>query len=88
MSLDVTTEAIIGFCNIVITYIFGILAKKFNWIESKYIPIQNLFIGVVAGILAWCVGLADNVIVSIVSCLVGSFTAAGLYDTIKAKKGE
>lgn len=85
--MDITIEALLGMCNIVITYIFGILSKKYNWVETKYIPLQNLFVGVIAGILAWLIGLSDNVIVSIVACLVGSFTAAGLYDTIKIKKG-
>lgn len=88
MNIDITTEAILGLCNIVITYIFGVLAKKYEWIESQYIPIQNLFVGIIAGVLAWIVGLSNNVIVSIVTCLIGSFTAAGLYDTIKTRKGE
>ena len=86
MNLDVTTEAILGMCNIIITYIMGILAKKFDWIESKYIPVQNLLIGIFAGVLSFLVGLSDNIIVSIVACLIGSFTAGGLYDTLKTKK--
>lgn len=88
MNTDITTEAVLGLCNIVITYIFGLLAKKYGWIESKYIPLQNLCIGVVAGVLAWLLGLSDNVILSVVTCLVGSFTAAGLYDTIKTRRKE
>ena len=86
MSIDITLEAVLGLCTTIITYIFGELSKKYDWVESKYIPIQNLIIGVVGGILAWLLGLGDNIIVSIVSCLIGSFTAGGLYDTIKTGK--
>lgn len=88
MQLDVTTEAIVSMCTIIVTYIMGLLAKKFNWVTSEYIPIQNLLIGILAGVLAYLVGLSDNIIVSIVACLVGAFSAGGIYDTIKAKRGE
>ena len=86
MTYDITVEAIIGLCNIIVTLIFGFLAKKFNWIESKYIPIQNLVIGLLAGVLSYAVGLTDNLIVSVVSCLIGSMAAGGIYDTSKTRK--
>lgn len=86
--MDVTMEAILGLCTTIITYVYAELCKKFGWVETKHIPIQNLLIGVVAGLLAWAIGLGDNIIVSIVSCLTGAFTAGGAYDTIKAGKRE
>lgn len=88
MPYDITVEAIIGVCNIIVTYIFGILAKKFNWIESKYIPLQNLLIGIFAGVLSNLVGLSDNLCISVVSCVIGAMSAGGIYDTIKTRKGE
>lgn len=86
MGLDITTEAIVGMCTIIITYIMGLLAKKFNWATSEYIPIQNLLIGILAGMLSYLVGLSDNIIVSIVACLFGAFSAGGIYDTVKSNK--
>jgi len=86
MEYNITMEAIIGLCNIIVTLIFGFLAKKFNWIESKYIPVQNLAIGLLAGILSYLVGLTDNIIISVVSCLIGSMAAGGIYDTSKTRK--
>ena len=86
MNFDITTEAIVGLCNIIITYIFGVLAKKYNWIESKYIPIQNLLIGVLAGVLAWAIGLNENVVTSVIACLIGAMSAGGIYDAIKTRK--
>lgn len=86
MTYNITMEAIIGLCNIIVTLIFGFLAKKFNWIESKYIPVQNLAIGILAGILSYLVGLTDNIIISVVSCLIGSMAAGGIYDTSKTRK--
>ena len=86
MTYNITAEAIIGLCNIIVTLIFGFLAKRFNWIESKYIPVQNLIVGVLAGILSYLVGLTDNIIISVVSCLIGSMAAGGIYDTSKTRK--
>lgn len=66
-----------------ITYVFGLLAKKFGWMESKYIPIQNLLIGLVAGLLVYFGGLSDNIISSVIICSASALTAGGTYDLIK-----
>ena len=63
-----------------ITYVFGLLAKKFNWATSNYIPVQNLLIGVVAGLLVFFSGLNDNIISSIIVCAASAFAAGGAYD--------
>ena len=48
---EMTIPTIISFVTMVITYIFGIIAKKYEWMESKYIPYQNALIGILAGII-------------------------------------
>ena len=82
MTMDVLTTV----CTTVITYVFGECAKKWNWIETKYIPVQNLLIGVVIGALAFILDLNDNIISSIILCLAGSFCAGGTYDLAKTKE--
>lgn len=67
-----------------VTYVFGILAKKFKWVKSKYIPIQNLFIGVIAGILTYFTGLTENLASGIIICTASALTAGGTYDLLKA----
>jgi hypothetical protein len=71
-----------------VTYVFGILAKKFKWVKSKYIPIQNLIIGIVAGILVHVAGVEDNLASAIIMCAAAAFTAGGVYDLTKTKVGE
>ena len=85
--MEVTAEMVIAVITAIVTYIFGILSKKFKWIESKYIPIQNAIIGICAGILCKILGLADsNMLVTIMYTLFGSMTAGGTYDLTKAKE--
>lgn len=66
-----------------VTYVMGLLAKRFNWMESKYIPIQNLLIGIIAGLLVYAGGLSDSIISSIIVCSASALTAGGTYDLIK-----
>lgn len=83
---EMTIPTIISFVTLVITYIFGVLSKKFNWLESKYIPYQNAIIGILAGIIAWCTGLVDNLGTAIVMCVISAFGAGGGYDLVKKSK--
>ena len=85
MEENITINGIYLVCSILITYIFGVLSKKYNWIESKYIPIQNLLIGLLTGLIAYAVGLNNNIVGSIVSCLIGSVSAGGIYDTVQTR---
>lgn len=82
-------EMIITFVTAIVTLIFGEFAKRFNWLETRYIPYQNLFIGVFSGILCFCTGLYQDVITAIVMCTVTSLGAGGMYDLKKGlSKGE
>lgn len=74
------TETIISISTAIITFILGKLAKKYKWIESNYIPLQNLLIGFFAGIMLYASGINDNIFTSIVICLVSAFGAGGIYD--------
>jgi hypothetical protein len=71
-----------------VTYVFGILAKRFNWIESQYIPVQNLAIGFFSGLLVYMSGLNDNPISSVIICCAAALTAGGAYDLGKAGKDD
>lgn len=80
---DVTLTIVISFATLVVTYIFGILAKKFNFIESKYIPCQNLIIGILAGIIAFVLGLVEDLAQAIILCIISAFGAGGGYDFVQ-----
>ena len=85
--MEVTAEMVIAVVTAILTYIFGLLSKKFNWIESKYIPIQNAIIGILAGVICKVLGLADsNMLITLMYTLFGSMTAGGTYDLTKSGK--
>lgn len=75
-----TVESVIMLCTTLMTLLFGGLAKRFNWIEKTYLPIQNILIGIIAGFLCWLIGLTDKLLISILICLTSSMCAGGVYD--------
>lgn len=80
----VTIEMVIAVVTGVFTYIFGLISKKFNIVESKYIPVQNAVIGIVAGIVCYMLKLnGADLLTSIMYCLVGSMASGGTYDLAK-----
>lgn len=83
---EMTIPIIISFVTVLVTYIFAEISKKFNWLESKYIPYQNAVIGIIAGIIAWKVGLAEDIATAIILCIISAFGAGGGYDFVKQSK--
>lgn len=80
-------EVIVPVISALVSYIFGLLAKRFNWYdESKYIPLQNLVIGFVAAFL-YCLfkGEYSQWPVAAVTICSGLF-AGGVYDLTKVGK--
>lgn len=85
----VTTEMVMSIVTAIITYVFGILSKKFNWIESKYIPIQNAIIGVIAGIICYILKISEaDILTTIIYCIVGAMASGGTYDLAKTTNSE
>ena len=82
-----TIQIIMYFSTAIVTFISGLLIKKINLYESKYIPIQNVIIGVLSGLIAFGYGLFDNIFVAIISCFSASMFAGGVYDASKTKFG-
>ena len=69
-----------------VSYIFGILAKKFNWVASKYIPAQNFIIGIISAFLYYIMIDNSNIGNAIIIAFSG-LTAGGLYDLTRTNKG-
>lgn len=65
-----------------VTLILGQITKKLGLVDKKYIPYQNLVIGLVSGLICWLVELEPNVTVAILSCLIASYGAGGFYDNL------
>lgn len=82
--MDLTITSVIAF----VTLLLGQITKKLGWVSKKYIPIQNLIIGLISGVICWLVELEPNVITSLVKCVIASYAAGGIYDGLNINTSE
>lgn len=82
-----TIETITTVVTAIVTYVFGCLNKKFKLTDTNFIPLQNLTIGFLTGLIVFCCGLNDNVLESIILCTVSALGAGGAYDLSKTRGG-
>ena len=64
---------------VIITIILGFVSKKYNLVDSKKIPIQNMFIGLFVFLVEWLITKDLNVAVA-----VSGIWSGGAYDLGKA----
>lgn len=70
----------------IIAYIFGAITKLFvDSIPNKFIPIQNVVIGVISAIICYFTGIEPNLLQAIVLCVVATMGAGGVADLINIK---
>ena len=73
----------------IIAYICGAITKIFiDSIPNKYIPIQNVVIGIISGLICYFIGIEPNLLQAIVLCLVATMGAGGVADLINIKNKE
>ena len=73
----------------IIAYIFGAITKIFvDNIPNKYIPIQNVVIGVISAIICYFTGIEPNLLQAMVLCIVATMGAGGVADLINIKNKE
>ena len=83
--MEITYVVIIA----IITYIFGAITKCFiEQIPNKFIPLQNVIIGVVAGLICYFTKIEPDLLQALVLCLVASMGAGGVADLSKVKESE
>lgn len=68
-------HTIISVTTILVTFLLGLIAKKVEWFSNNLIPLQNLFIGVIAGGIYY--GITKDI--SLVITTIGLGTG-GAYD--------
>lgn len=70
----------------IIAYVFGAITKIFvDNIPNKYIPIQNVVIGIISAIICYFTGIEPNLLQAIVLCIVATMGAGGVADLINIK---
>lgn len=73
----------------IIAYIFGAITKMFiDEIPNKYIPIQNVVIGVISAVICYFTGIEPDLLQAIVLCIVACMGAGGVADLININKEE
>lgn len=66
------------------TYIVGAITKTFaDNIPNRFIPIQNVIIGVFSGFVCYFIGFEENLVTSLILCIVASLGAGGTADLMK-----
>ena len=75
-----------------VTYILGAITKvKIDKIPNKYIPLQNVIIGVISAVICIAWKIEPNPMQAVVLCLLATTGAGGINDllsTNKKKDGE
>lgn len=72
-----------------VAYVLGSITKVFiDKIPNKYIPLQNVLIGIISAFICYYTKIETNLLQSIVLCLMATMGAGGIADLIKIKKGE
>lgn len=83
--MEITYMVIIA----IVTYIFGAITKIFvDRIPNKYIPLQNVLIGLITAFICYFTKVETNLLQAIVLCLSATMSAGGIADLIKINKKE
>ena len=70
-----------------VTYVLGAISKIFiNTIPNKYIPIQNIIIGLISGFICYLAKVEPHLIDSIILCIMASSAAGGIADVMDVAK--
>ena len=72
----------------IVAYVLGSITKLFiETIPNKYIPLQNVLIGVISAVICYLTKIETNLLQALVLCLMATMGAGGIADLVKIKKG-
>ncbi len=76
-----SVEVIIAIVTAFVTGMLGMLFKD-SVVPSRFIPLQNLIIGIIATVITVATGLITNPLIAGLICFGASFGVAGVYDLV------
>ena len=80
--MEITYVVIIA----IVAYILGAITKVFiDNVPNKYIPIQNVIVGIISALIWYFTGVEPNLLQALVLCLVATMGAGGIADLINIK---
>ena len=67
-----------------VTYVLGSVTKLFiSSVPNKFIPLQNVLIGVASGLICYFTKVEPNILQALVICLMATTSAGGIADLKK-----
>ena len=83
--MEITYVIIVG----LVAYILGAVTKCFmDTVPNKYIPLQNVIIGIISALICYLCKIETNLLQAIVLCLTATMGAGGVADLYKTIKGK
>lgn len=76
-----SSENIVVIVTFIVTWILGIISKKYTSLSNKLIPIQNLIIGIIVAVVEFFITKDFNTAIA-----VSGLTAGGIYDIVNNLK--
>ena len=80
-------STLISLVTIIVTWVLGIVSKKYTKLNNKLIPIQNIVVGLIVALIEWIVTKDFKVAIALSGIIAG-----GTYDIFhnleKLIKGE
>ena len=80
-------STLISLVTIIVTWLLGVISKKYTKLNNKLIPIQNILIGIIVALIEWIVTKDFKVAIALSGIIAG-----GTYDIFhnleKLIKGE
>ena len=81
--MEITYVVIIA----LVAYVFGAITKTFiDEIPNRFIPLQNVVIGLISALICYFTKLEPNFLQAIVLCLMATMGAGGIADLTKINK--
>ena len=69
----------------IVAYIFGAITKTFiDKVPNKFIPLQNVFIGIISGLICYFTKIEPNLLQALVLCFMSAIGAGGTADLTKS----
>ena len=73
----------------IVTYVLGAITKTFiEKIPNRFIPLQNVIIGLISAFICYFTKVEPNLLQAIVLCLVATMGAGGIADLLNMNKKE
>lgn len=82
--MELTIASVVAF----VTLLLGQITKKLGLVDKKYIPYQTCVIGLISGVICYFTNLQDNIVISILTCLISATAGSGIYDVLEVHTKE